>query len=57
MQVSAVVANEPFLTGDGNFLRAVQERGLLKVFRLAAAALLDKVTYTHGVLPLLDHVK
>eukprot|EP00983_Pelagomonas_calceolata_P091319 1157528-Pelagomonas_calceolata.AAC.8 len=42
-KVAAVVANEPFLTGDGNIGKAIKERGVLKVARLVCAALIDKV--------------
>ena len=41
--MSVVIANEPFLSGSGNVGKAFKERGALKVFRLVAAAVLDKV--------------
>jgi hypothetical protein len=42
-RISALVVNEPYLSGSGNIGKALKERGWLKCLRLAAAALLDKV--------------
>mgnify|MGYP006303671741 CR=1 FL=1 len=42
-QVSVVIANEPFLSGDGNIVKAIKERGVAKVLRLVLAAAIDKV--------------
>ena len=66
MQVSAVVANEPFLSGEGNIGKAIHERGALKVYRLVAAAVIDKVSVAlhfmleqagHAVLPFCSFFK
>ncbi|KAF5838711.1 Alpha/Beta hydrolase protein [Dunaliella salina] len=48
-KVAAVVANEPFLTGDGSIGKAIKERGLLKVARLVCAAVIDKAREFFGL--------
>lgn len=50
-QVTCIVANEPYLSGDGNIGKAVRERGVGKVARLLGAALLDKVSKAVRTMP------
>jgi len=42
-QISALVANAPYLSGSGNIVKALKERGLLRVLQLVTAAVIDQV--------------
>lgn len=49
LQVKALIANEPYLSGDGGVKKASSQRGLKSVVRLLLAAVFDKVGAGAGV--------